>query len=451
MKRIHLIAAVLAVVTLAFAGSALADGTETLGPPSVVLADGTNVVVAGLGTQAFPNVDRALSFSVPAGATVKQVLLYWGGHWTDHAEYWANVPQVDGDDVISVNGAAVTGAKIGGSTAFFTQSVNLDATEKFVAYRADITSRGLVGAGSNTLTISNMSFASNFPAGLPFNQGNDGVGVLVIYENGTDSTIVGVRDGHDLAFANFASPLDTTVPQTLTFAPSAAPRPATLSTMAGSVAGPDLGGLRGNVLRVSFDVGGSVDFVNPWGSNNGAEFDAVQTSVTIPAGASSGTVQALSQGGDFPASFAWIAAALTIENPPSTGGGEGCTPGYWKNHDGSKKSGNAWAATPYTTGQLLSTVFSPTGLGSLDSYTLRQALDFGGGSSLLEKKQLLVHHAVAALLNAAHPDVSYPMTVAQITSAVNAALESNDEASILALKDQLDRQNNAGCPLGKVG
>jgi hypothetical protein len=149
-----------------------------------------------------------------------------------------------------------------------------------------------------------------------------------------------------------------------------------------------------------------------------------------------------------PASFAWSVASLALENPPPPGGGQGCTPGYWKNHDGSKNQGNAWAGTPYTTTQLLSSVFSPAGLGSLGSVTLRQALDLGGGTSLLEKKQLLVHHAVAALLNAAHPDVSYGLTTAEIISAVNAALLSNDGTAILALKDKLDGLNNAGCPLG---
>ena len=337
-------------------------------------------------------------------------------------------------------------AKIGGSTQFVTQFAGsvANAREMFVGYRADITGLHLVGAGATSLTINNMLFASNFPTGAPANQGNDGVGILVIYDNGTDSAVVGVRDGHDLAFANFAAPLNTTVPQTFTFSPSASPRPANLGTFAGSVAGPDLGGLRGNVLRLTFDVGGSVDIVDGWQSVNGAEFDALNSAITIPAGATSLTVQALSQGGVLPASFAWIGATLAIQNPPRAGA-DGCTPGYWKNHDGSKKQTNQWAFTPYSPSQLISTVFDA---GTLGSYTLRQALDWGGGSSLEEKKQLLLHHAVAALLNASHPDISYPLTAAEIIASVNAALASNDEDAILALKDSLDKKNNAGCPIG---
>ena len=417
---------------------AAADGTETLGVPSVAIAPGTGFAVGGAGMHAFPDLANTLNVSVPAGASVKQVLLYWEGHFSAPAF-------AAGDSTISVNGNPVNGTLIGGPTAFFGQGAGAtNQTETFSTYRADITGLGLVAPGANALTISGMLFASNFPTGFPFNQGNDGVGVLVIYDNGTDSAVVGVRDGLDLAFANFAPPLDTTVAQTFTFSAAPSPRPANLGTFAGSVAGPDLGGLRGNVLRLTFDVGGSVDIVDGWQSVNGAEFDALNSSITIPANASSLTVQALSQGGVLPASFAWIGATLAIQNPPRAGA-DGCTPGYWKNHDGSKKQTNQWAFTPYSPSQLISTVFDA---GTLGSYTLRQALDWGGGSSLEEKKQLLLHHAVAALLNASHPDISYPLTAAEIIASVNAALASNDEDAILALKDSLDKKNNAGCPIG---
>jgi hypothetical protein len=449
-RRLALFAAVAATM-LAVASTALADGTETLGPPSISIASGTNAFVAGVGMHAFPNMPNTFSFSVPSGATVKQVLLYWEGHWTNHDPHVSNTPQVDGDNMISVNGTPVAGTKIGGSTAFFQQFAGaVDGTEMFVAYRADITGLGLVAAGANTLIISDMLFASNFPAGSPFNQGNDGVGVLVIYEDSMDSAVVGVRDGLDLAFAGFAPPLDTTVPQTFTFSPAPSSRPGTLATMAGGVRGPDLDVLRGNILRVTFDVGAPVDLVNPWQSNQGFEFDALNSSITIPAGASSLTVQALSTGGVVPSSFAWIAASLAIENPPTNGNGQGCTPGYWKNHDGSKRQGDTWPPTGYSQTQLLSSVFSPTGLGTLGSSTLREALDFDGGPTIVDKKKILLRHAVAALLNSAHPDVAYGMTTAEVISAVNAALESDNATTIEDLKDELDALNNAGCPLGRA-
>jgi hypothetical protein len=83
----------------------------------------------------------------------------------------------------------------------------------------------------------------------------------------------------------------------------------------------------------------------------------------------------------------------------------------------------------------------------LDNYTLLQAMSFKGGSTTTGAAQILLRAAVPALLNAAHPDVDYPLTTAQIISQVNAALASNDRSTILALAATLDRYNNRGCPL----
>jgi hypothetical protein len=421
---------------LALAGvpSALADGTETLGAPSIPVATGTNVVAAGVGMHGFPNTPNSFNVTVPAGASVKQVLLYWQGHATGfNADPCLGAPGLD--NAISVNGNAVAGTLIGGATNFF-------LAEYFATYRVDITNLNLVSAGLNTLTISNMRFISCFDgyAGI---DGNDGAGVLVIYDTGADSAVVGVRDGQDLAYALFAPPLNTTVAQTFTFSASPTSRPATLATLAGSVSGPDLSGLRGTKLAITFNAGGAGDtvLINPWQSDQGEEFDALNSAITVPASATAMTVQALSEGGVAPASLAWIAASLSIANPPTPGGGEGCTPGYWKRHLSS------WGPTGYSPSQLLSTVFSPTGLGTLGSKTLFEALNFGGGSTLTEKKQILLRIAVASLLNSAHPDVDFAQTTAQVISSVNAALESNNATTIETLKNQLDALNNSGCPL----
>ena len=66
----------------------------------------------------------------------------------------------------------------------------------------------------------------------------------------------------------------------------------------------------------------------------------------------------------------------TTTEPP---GGEGCTPGYWKNHT------EDWVG--YTPGQTVGSVFANTG--SLGSMTLLQALKNGGGSTLEDAKRLL--------------------------------------------------------------
>jgi hypothetical protein len=442
MNRGVLAAALVGLLSLVAASSAIADGTETLGPPSVAInANATRVVAAGVGMTGFTNTPNSFNVTVPAGATVRQVLLYWGGHFTSGV----GAP----DNAISVNGNPVVGTQIGGPAFFFT----FMGDEFFTTYRTDITSLGLVTPGANTLTISNMEFTS-----VQGVKANDGAGVLVLYSNAADppGSSLGVRDGLDLAFSGFPPPRQSTVPQTFTFAPALVARTANLASMAGSVSGfePEFG-FRPNQLRITFDLGGTGDVTinNPYQSNQGREWDASNIDVNVPAGASQMTVQALS-GGPNPsggtavdASFAWNAAAVSIPGvsppppPPPPPGGEGCTPGYWKNHLGS------WPPTGFSPNQALSTVFSAGGLGTLASKTLVQALDFGGGSSLTEKKQILLRAAVASLLNAAHPDVDFGMTTADVIAAVNAALASNNKDTIVDLATKLDKANNAGCPL----
>ena len=122
--------------------------------------------------------------------------------------------------------------------------------------------------------------------------------------------------------------------------------------------------------------------------------------------------------------------------PDEKTGKEGLTPGYWKNHTAQ------WSG--YTTNQTLESVFDvPDHLG-LDNKTLLEALNFGGGGGVQGAAQNLFRHAVAAILNAAHPLVEYAMTSSSIISGVNSALASNNPTTINSLKDQLDAFNNAG-------
>jgi hypothetical protein len=121
---------------------------------------------------------------------------------------------------------------------------------------------------------------------------------------------------------------------------------------------------------------------------------------------------------------------------------EGCTPGFWKTHP------EAWLPTGYSPGDTLESVFDvPDALG-LDNNTLLEALSFNGGNTVKGAAKILLRAAVAALLNAAHPDVDYPRTEAEIIADVNAALASGDRSTMLTLAAALDLDNNAGCPLG---
>jgi len=118
----------------------------------------------------------------------------------------------------------------------------------------------------------------------------------------------------------------------------------------------------------------------------------------------------------------------------------GCTPGFWKNctiH---------WQLTGYSTGQTVGSVFS---LGncctSLGNTSLLAAMDFGGGGDVCGGARILLRAAVAALLNASSPEVDYPYTTQEVIGSVNAALQSCNRATIIALASELDWANNLGC------
>jgi hypothetical protein len=305
-RRARLAAAlgVAAALTAATAFPAGADGTETLGSPSIAIAEGTGVAAGGVGLQNAQPAD--IDVAVPADATVNQVLLYWeGGHL-----------QGQGDNTIEVGGTDVTGTLIGGPTLFF---ANIYSS----SYRADITALGLVGPGANSVSVGGLDFVYN-----------NGAGIVVIYSSPSEpEATIGLVDGNDLAFRDFGPTLNTTVPQTFVFPASSSARTVPLTLLASSV---EDARYRPNVVTV--ESGGSTEsFLDPFTNTNGAEWDTVTLTVTIPAGATSLTVQALSDDhgtGALPASFAWTAAALVVPGDAPPPPPEGCTRtlGYWKTH-----------------------------------------------------------------------------------------------------------------------
>jgi plastocyanin len=120
----------------------------------------------------------------------------------------------------------------------------------------------------------------------------------------------------------------------------------------------------------------------------------------------------------------------------------GCSHGYWKNH------ASAWMPTGYSPQDTVGRIFPGTiPWPEIAASSLREALDFGGGPGVEGAVKNLMRQAVAALLNAAHPDVPYPRTVDEVIALVDRALASNDRNAILTAKDLLDHDNNLGCPL----
>jgi hypothetical protein len=123
-------------------------------------------------------------------------------------------------------------------------------------------------------------------------------------------------------------------------------------------------------------------------------------------------------------------ATFTYYNSAIPGGGEGCTPGYWKQ----EQHFASWPAA-YTPGMQFSAVFEDAFPGK----TLVQVLSLGGGGL-----NALGRATVAALLNAASPDVDNGMTAADVIAAFNGVFPGGDYDT---LKNAFDASNNAGCPI----
>lgn len=124
---------------------------------------------------------------------------------------------------------------------------------------------------------------------------------------------------------------------------------------------------------------------------------------------------------------------------------EGLTPGFWKNHLSS------WVT--YSDDQSFDEVFDLTSPITIDlgkksentDPTILEALKAKGGiNEYLGIYDALARHAVAALLNAAHPDVSYPMTEDAIKTAVKNAIENGIMNDAEILKNQLEAFNQLG-------
>lgn len=138
--------------------AAHADGTETLGPPSIAIASGSGLATAGFGLKtALTDSDILV---VPVNAQVQQVLLYWEGRRSSNGR-------------VMLNGQIVIGQEIGGPAPPFDNNPT---------FRADVTGLNFVQPGANSLTVSLL------PAGFDEVQG---AGVVAIYNEASVVTYGG--------------------------------------------------------------------------------------------------------------------------------------------------------------------------------------------------------------------------------------------------------------------
>jgi len=120
---------------------------------------------------------------------------------------------------------------------------------------------------------------------------------------------------------------------------------------------------------------------------------------------------------------------------PDMPGGEGCTPGFWKN-DGGRFGWNNWKPTGYMPDDDFNATFGvtylPAGTTLLEALDPTTAHDAGYGKE--------IWHGVAALLNAASPNVDYAYSVAEVIAFVQ-ALDGDPLAYANEMTD---------CPLSRI-
>jgi cysteine-rich repeat protein len=119
-------------------------------------------------------------------------------------------------------------------------------------------------------------------------------------------------------------------------------------------------------------------------------------------------------------------------------GGEGCTPGYWKQ----PQHLDSWE-TPGPDANFnaifnTNAEFNEEQCGTTDPTLLEALKCQGGGLSALAR------HAAAALLNAGSGDVDYDYSVSQVLTMVKTAIDSGNYGGT---KNDLATANELGCPL----
>lgn len=166
----------------------------------------------------------------------------------------------------------------------------------------------------------------------------------------------------------------------------------------------------------------------------GYQFDSLRVTIIGRNGAPSSTTVGTTNAFSITGADNDIGILLEFYNSqPETGGGEGCTPGYWKQ----PQHFDSWVG--YTQNQLFSSVFED----AFPGMTLLQVLSSGGNTA----GEALGRHTVAALLNAAAGSgVSYDLTTAQVIAGFNAAWPG-DKNTLNAQKAIFAGFNELGCPL----
>ena len=112
---------------------------------------------------------------------------------------------------------------------------------------------------------------------------------------------------------------------------------------------------------------------------------------------------------------------------------QGCSQGFW----GNLNNVEHWLPTGFLPTDSFNTVFDRNVFNA--TFTLIQAVNLQGGNL-----NALARQTVAALLNAAHPNINFPLTVDQVIEMFQTAFDSGVYGPTIELFEAL---NEAFCPL----
>lgn len=388
---------------------------------------GLTMSVAGVGLQGWKGASRSLSIKIDG--PVELALLYWAGRDRPCPQE----PPGSGvcvipsepykDQVLTLDGTLVLGKVIGGEVQ---PDANPGAIHN-LGFMAEVTEQVRAkGMGRLVFRIGDGEPNNNL-ADL------DGAGLLVISSvPGRPAARVVVFHGLDFAYGEDRTPGAPQIMEPIAFNHGAA-RTQRLGVMAIFAAD----ALASAPDRI--DIGNNPSIVNRLDGSAGAQWDAEVLPVSIPGGSLSTTVSLASEPfGRNPDSLLWVMAALRVPLPVATG----CSEGFWASHL------DAWKGSGLNPDQLVrSTFVEAAAYGELSGVTLRTALRLSGGSDLPGAVRSLVSEAAAALVNAVHPRLEYPLTRTQVITEVDTALRSHDASTIRDLARRLEPWNGAECPL----
>lgn len=414
-------------VTVFFSSPA---GSTPLHPAYDLRGPGLSIAVAGAGM--LGPTGRTQTLTVNVSGPVELALLYWAGRdypcpEEEPGSGRCTIPvEPYEDQVLTLDTLPVIGVLAGNESQAYAHAGPIDN----IGYFADVTAQVRAkGTGRLSFTVADGDRGNNL-AEL------DGAGLLVVYSDPAKPAAarVIVYHGLDFAYGEDFTPGDAEVTAPITFnhgAAHASARQGQLVIFAGNAT---------SLRPDRIDITNNPSLFNVLTGSPGAAWDARRFPVNIPIGAGATTVQVFSEPvGQNPDAVLWEMAALWVPLPVPTG----CSAAIW-----SGLSRDVWVLAGNHPEQRVRDVFRESApYGSVGVALLSTAVRFHGGPGLLGAAKELAQAGIAAILNAGHPRVEYPLTKTQVIDRVDAALLSHDVGGMLELAHELEAANGASCPL----